>query len=542
MAVHLEGGTPLLAYIDVAVHSLKTSARALKTKKVSEAVEQQEKVLETFEEMVELLTKQSEDVGSFSTALSMNRVIHGPGSLMRDIQYEQYDMVKTARAVKDDDLPGLAMAQKNLIHAVNAVLTYLDPFAHHIETGSVMLFAKADMDSAADALKEKDREEALDAGSFVAETLEKILDQLDALAPQYTYVLELVEFNHERLSEAISVQALQKQLSAKCAASNGKAGLAAMIAQQTTLSARSKKNTDLLAAVTGMNHLSASTIYMESALKLLKAGNAAAAAEQMALAVDALGSGNEELLKLNTLLVLVLALPAEPVVPPEFSFLVDFTSLATHHKGLYRSTNAAGPTEAGKLSAQQAKLAKECEQFIKRYASLGREQMAKKLAALKASHARSRKPAASVAKAVAGEQERLKAFFAKSTHRLTSAHKLMQQAAGKLKSGSVKEAITAQLSAAGHLRSFYANNILMFMTVPGPPPPADPAPSFDISLEDSFQMFAPGSVSGRKIKGGRLEWQVLGRRDRAALNENFARELPLEYRGLLKDYYERLAQ
>jgi len=35
---------------------------------------------------------------------------------------------------------------------------------------------------------------------------------------------------------------------------------------------------------------------------------------------------------------------------------------------------------------------------------------------------------------------------------------------------------------------------------------------------------------------------VLGRRDRAALNENFARELPLEYRAILKDYYERLAR
>ena len=52
----------------------------------------------------------------------------------------------------------------------------------------------------------------------------------------------------------------------------------------------------------------------------------------------------------------------------------------------------------------------------------------------------------------------------------------------------------------------------------------------------------PGAVSGVKPKSGRQEWEVLGRRDRAALNENFARELPLEYRAILKDYYERLAQ
>jgi hypothetical protein len=35
---------------------------------------------------------------------------------------------------------------------------------------------------------------------------------------------------------------------------------------------------------------------------------------------------------------------------------------------------------------------------------------------------------------------------------------------------------------------------------------------------------------------------VLGRRDRAGLNENFARELPLEYRAILKDYYEQLTK
>jgi hypothetical protein len=52
----------------------------------------------------------------------------------------------------------------------------------------------------------------------------------------------------------------------------------------------------------------------------------------------------------------------------------------------------------------------------------------------------------------------------------------------------------------------------------------------------------PGALTGTKPMGGRLEWQVIGRRDRAALNENFARELPLEYRAILKDYYERLTQ
>ena len=60
--------------------------------------------------------------------------------------------------------------------------------------------------------------------------------------------------------------------------------------------------------------------------------------------------------------------------------------------------------------------------------------------------------------------------------------------------------------------------------------------------EGELQLFMPGALTGTKPKGGRLEWQVIGRRERAALNENFARELPLEYRAILKDYYERLTQ
>ena len=51
-----------------------------------------------------------------------------------------------------------------------------------------------------------------------------------------------------------------------------------------------------------------------------------------------------------------------------------------------------------------------------------------------------------------------------------------------------------------------------------------------------------GGVEGEDPKSGRTEWEVLGRRNRAALNENFVRELPLEHRNLLKDYYERLTQ
>ena len=69
--------------------------------------------------------------------------------------------------------------------------------------------------------------------------------------------------------------------------------------------------------------------------------------------------------------------------------------------------------------------------------------------------------------------------------------------------------------------------------------------SDEVFVEDEDlmdELFMPGGVSGKRPADSKLEWNVLGKRDRAALNENFARELPLEYRKILKDYYERLAR
>ena len=49
-------------------------------------------------------------------------------------------------------------------------------------------------------------------------------------------------------------------------------------------------------------------------------------------------------------------------------------------------------------------------------------------------------------------------------------------------------------------------------------------------------------VSGEIPKDRDSEWQILKERGRAALHENFARELPLEYRGMLKNYFEEVAK
>ena len=132
----------------------------------------------------------------------------------------------------------------------------------------------------------------------------------------------------------------------------------------------------------------------------------------------------------------------------------------------------------------------------------------------------------------------------KSHPNLVAAHRLLSDAAAKLEAADRAAAVISQQEAGEVLRYFILEYALKYVNVPPPAPPEEDAPPSDEPnpAEDELQLFLPGALTGRKPKGGRLEWQVIGRRERAALNENFARELPLEYRAILKDYYERLTQ
>jgi hypothetical protein len=61
---------------------------------------------------------------------------------------------------------------------------------------------------------------------------------------------------------------------------------------------------------------------------------------------------------------------------------------------------------------------------------------------------------------------------------------------------------------------------------------------------ETVRIFAevPAEPYQEESRAGRSTWEPLNPRERAALSENFARELPLEYRGLLKAYYRALSE
>ena len=96
------------------------------------------------------------------------------------------------------------------------------------------------------------------------------------------------------------------------------------------------------------------------------------------------------------------------------------------------------------------------------------------------------------------------------------------------------------------LRHFIIEQALVLNTATPPPSGSSGEIPAEIETNDLLYgdavAFVSDFVSGEAPKDKKSEWEILGERNRAALNQNFARELPLEYRGTLKNYYERVAK
>jgi hypothetical protein len=82
---------------------------------------------------------------------------------------------------------------------------------------------------------------------------------------------------------------------------------------------------------------------------------------------------------------------------------------------------------------------------------------------------------------------------------------------------------------------------------PGVSPPEPPkfAPvkltGKNIDAKGKERYFAKGEVAGKRSDDSTSDWEVLGARDQEELTERYIQKLPVEYRDLLKDYYQALA-
>ncbi|MFT5108481.1 MAG: hypothetical protein ACI9UA_004125, partial [Pseudoalteromonas tetraodonis] len=516
-----EHSLALPARIAEAVQSMRKAVPLLKDNKPGEATEYQKASIAALSGAQKLLAEHGRNAKAYTGMRAQTRSAELPSPYVREIEEEQRDMLAVTRKIRPDDMPALALPQKNLIHAVNALLVALDPVAHLIESSDTeLLFAKEDMDSAGISLEEKDPEEALDAQEFIVESLEGLRGKIEAIVPQHRYLLEVVEALHETLQEGILIREAQRRLGEQALAEAAEPAL--LYKEQVALKARAETYGRLINEISGLVIYVSSAAHMAEAEDRLKGGDSAAAAQAMAQAEEALEADTGTLLKLMKHLLLLLVDPKWPgfVQPDEVLLAREVIVMAAQQKRTYRESSAAKPDRLSGYEAKLREFEMACDPFIER--------------------AKQHKNPVVTSKRKVETPEPIPP--ANLHLKLVDAKDHLGKAAANAKASDRAKALASQKKAAEILRHFICEYALKFAVVSPPLGDSETPTDVWIENEDILQLFARGVLTGKRPPDGRLEWEVLGRRDRASLNENFARELPLEYRAILKDYYERLAK
>ena len=489
-----EDDLPLVITLGRVVRLLADATPLLKENQPDDAIDLQDEALTALEDAGLLITELTATRSDFASVLATTTDALAPSPKLAEIEAEQIDMTALTEKTKPEQRTSLIIPQKNLIHAVNAVVSSLDALAHKIESGTVLLFAKEDMDAAAIGLETGDIEDALDAQSFVAESLEDLRVKIDEITPPYRYVREVSEFLYVLVPESARIRSGLRQLRDQTTNAPDPGDLKTQV----------ERFGSELTKLTGQQRYATTANQLAKVLETWNSDDNSANELELEDALDALLADTQELQTLTKNLAYLIAPPPTlenlPDPAPEIKLLEEVLMLAAHHKDLSRKTQIATPEQLADFASQQRQHESRCAAIVP---------------------------------------------LSKSHPHLVSTQRHLTEAVVQLETANRASAISSQLEAGEVLRYFILEYALKYVMIPPPGPPQDPAPPIDTDRfveQTILPLFQPGGLTGDKPKGGRLEWEVLGRRDRAALNENFARELPLEYREILKDYYERLTQ
>lgn len=528
--------------------SLQIAGKFLEAKKPNEAVPYQESALANIGMTRILLSDHRGRLGAYGGVSATVEGVEIPSPFIAEIIEEQRDLLEACRKAKDDELPQFAVSQKNLVHAVNATLGVLASVSEKVESGTVMLFAKEDMQAAAAAMLAKDPIETIDAQEYIIETVEQLRVKIADVVSQHRYILEISEATYEASHNSVLLLEAQRRLRVKAETSGADA--AALAREQAKIKADFQPHTTLLHRITGMNSEGDAVAVMTETESLLAQGDIAASAAKMAQAEMILKSNAAAVSNCMKQIGLIFEVPDDAEKNTESALLGQVWVVAAKHKDLLREN---AKVDAAGLKAFESKL-RGFEQSIDPFIPIAQEHgqayalkaaadaaAAAEMAAAKAAKAR-KKPAVAVEEKIVVEEKPLPT--ANFHLKLIAAKQAFAEAAVGAAAGDHERALCSQEKASESLRHFIVEYALIFLAEGGsgaPPPPPAEAEVFT-EKQDEFELFMPGSVSGERPPDSKADWQVLGARQRAALNENFARELPLEHRDTLKNYFERLTE
>jgi hypothetical protein len=368
---------------------------------------------------------------------------------------------------------------------------------------SLLDFELSSFGSAGLMLESGKTEDAASSQTEAADLLQETGEDIKVIAARNTYVAEMMDFLYRKSSVAMNVFAAQKQLNFD---TQFKKDIKAeeILTRQESLYHQAKQFGDDLFRVTRQGHFQSTARYMDKAVKSLKAGKLELAVQDMNRAEGAINVDKGEFSAVMVKLVRVPGLlPAD--LNHELELLLKVLDLSIDQQNLTRALWMTTDNPNQSLVQSQVDLLSQLNELVQ---------------------------------------------VSDNHQMLASAHEHLSNVPALLKKTSKKEAYREQRRAESFMRGFvleYAYTYVWLGRGNGKKksPFSDPFKqdsNVEVKQMDKFDIFQKMAVQGDLPEDQQSEWEVLGKRERAALNENFARELPLEYRVLLKDYYESLAK
>ena len=502
---------PLISRLDVVQKAMKSAADQLKAKKGEEALEPQEDSANALAEAREIAQDQLAQLNKLQALIGFRQSVAKATAGMADVVGGQNDLIAATKVADEEALEALLAPQDNLLTCLSDIAPSLDLVAARLDVGTPLVFAASDVEDALLAMEDGDAEDAAEIQEIAVESLAKVQGLVGEIAVQTGYVAEIVEYLNNAQSDAEFLAFRQRQLR------EGKPDDAAT--RQQALTSDADAFCRVLSEVAGkvdferldektrlrLEDLDLSIDFQAPASSIQEARQLVAtgqdAADAMATAENALGAVGGQM---GVIIEMLTGLPSTPVTnaePPELHRLIDVLDVASKHRQLMRQTHSAADPELAPLAGTQQMLAEKLAAF--RQGEMG-------------------DPA------------------------LATAHDQIKNAADALKSSRKGDATQAQIAADLTLRHFIIQWALILNTAIPPASSSDSDVLTESETDDLYQTeisgFVADFVSGEAPTDKESEWEILGERNRAALNQNFARELPLEYRATLKNYYERVAK
>lgn len=504
---------PLVGRVETAAKAITNALTILRGKQIEDAIEPQEKAANALTEARAMAQEQLVKFTLQQQLIAFRQAVINGGSGMVDILGAQKDLIAATEKAEEDELKALLPSQRNLLLCLGEIAPSLDVVAARLDVGTPLVFAASDVEDALLAMEDGDGEDAAEIQGIAVESLTKVQGLVSEIAVQTGYVSEIVEFLHSLQSNASMLAYRQSQI-------REQANPADTLALQQALAADAKVYGESLTMVAGVISFEMLSEKAKEALAGIDLNlNGATPANHMAEAIQLMQAGqpaNEAMLAaeksfanhaelMNVIVSMLNGIPSLIVTkaqPPELHRLIAVLDLASKHRVLIRQTQSADEKNLAALAAGQKTIAD---------------------ASVKASQ-----------------------FEGLSHPMLTKANEQIAPIAGMLSASNKAGAASAQLAADLTLRHFIIEQALILNTAIPPASGSDSdvlteSETDDLDFSEAVESISD-FVSGEAPKDKKSEWEILGERNRAALNQNFARELPLEFRATLKDYYERVAK